>query len=200
MNSDAASEEESFASSLEDFFAGKPADGPAQGEAGIIAPPAPEDGAAVEQIVANIRAELTHQVRSEATAVLPADMTVRAHGNVGEFAYRPDVIVDADLPPPEVTSARNPLVVVEVAAAGSERGAFIEQWQIYRSLPTLSIYVLVDAARVGVTVYRRSGQTWKTETYEDADDQFLLPPIHGLLSLKTIYTEVFPDEEGEEEG
>ena len=197
MNSDAASEE-SFASSLEDFLTGKPADGPAQGEPGIIVPPAPEDGPAVEQIVANVRAELTHQVRSEATAVLPADMTVRAHGNVGEFAYRPDVIVDADLPPPEVRSARNPQVIFEVAAAGSERAAFIEQWQIYRSLPTLSIYVLVDAAQVGVTVYRRSGQGWKTETFEDIDDQFILPTIHGLLSLETIYAGVFPEEEENE--
>ena len=194
MNSDAAPEEPST-SAFEDFLAGKQADAPAQGEASVIVPPGAEDGSAIERIVANIRAELTHQVRGETTAVLPADMTVRAHGNVGEFAYRPDVIVDADLPPPGALSARNPLVIIEVAAAGSERAGFIEQWQIYRSLPTVGVYVFVDAAQVAVTVSRRAGGAWKTETFEDADDQFILPTIHGLLSLATIYTEVFPEEE-----
>ena len=198
MNSDAAPEEP-FTSSLEDFLSGKPTDGPAPGGASVVAPPAAEDGSVLERIMANIRAELTRQVRSETMAVLPAGMTVRAHGNVGEFLYRPDVIVDADLPPPGATSARNPLVIVEVAAAGSERAGFIKQWQVYRSLPTLGVYVLVDAAQIAVTVSRRAGQTWKTETYEDADDQFILPPIHGLLSLATIYTEVFPEEEETEE-
>ena len=195
MSSTDASEE-SFTSSLDDFLAEQGTDNPPSGETAVVVPPAPEDGSKIERIVMNIRAELTRQVRSEATAVLPADMTVRAHGNVGEFLYRPDVIVDADLPPPGEQSARHPLVVVEVAADGSERAGFIEQWQIYRSLPTLAVYVLVDAARIGVSVYRRSGETWKMETYEDADDQFLLPAIHGLLSLETIYTEVFPDEVG----
>ena len=195
MNSD-ATPEELPASAFEDFLAGKQADAPAQAEA-VVMPPVAEDAAAVEQIVANIRAELTHQMRSEATAVLPAGMTVRAHGNVGEFAYRPDVIVDADLPPPGTLSARHPLVIFEVAATGSERTAFIEQWQIHRALPTLSAYVSVDSAQGAVVVYRRADEGWKTEIFEGADEQFILPAIHGLLSLETIFAGVFPEEEEE---
>lgn len=192
MSSDAAPETSSTA--FEDFLAGTPADKPAQGAASVVVPPSAEDGSVVEQIVANIRAELTHQVRGEATAVLPADMTVRAHGNVGEFAYRPDLIVDADLPPPGTLAARNPLVIFEVVAAGSERASFVEQWQIYRALPTLGVHVLVDSVRMAVTLQRRVGDVWKPETFEDADDQLFLPTIHGLLSLETIYGGVFPED------
>ncbi len=191
MNSDVPPE--SSTSAFEDFLAGKPVASPAPGEGSVIVPPAPEDGAATERIAANIRAALTAQLRNEATTVLPAGMTVRAQGNVGAFEYRPDVIVDADLPPPGSTAARNPQVIFEVAAAGSERAGFIEQWQIYRALPALGAYVLVDAARLAVTVSRRAGQTWKTETCEDADDQFILAAIHCLLSLETIYAGVFPE-------
>lgn len=186
---------ESSASSLEDFLAGKMTGGPSQEDTGVVVPPAPEDGSAIEQIVANIRAELTHQVRSEETAVLPAGMTVRAHGNVGEFAYRPDLIVDAALPPAGSLSARKPRVVFEVAAAESERADFIRGWQIYRALQTLEIYVLVDSTRMAVTLHRRAGETWKTETFEDPDDQLFLPLIHCLLSLETIYAGIFPEEE-----
>ena len=194
MNSDVPPEPAN--SAFEDFLAGKQTDAPARGEASIVVPPAPEDRTEIEQIAANIHAGLTHQLRSEAIAVLPAGMTVRARGNVGEFSYQPDVIVDADLPPPGVTAARNPLVIFEVAAAGSERAGFIEQWQIYRALPTVGVHVLVDSAQMAVTLHRRSGDTWKTETFEDADDQLFLPTIHCLLSLETIYAGLFPEEEG----
>lgn len=95
----------------------------------------------------------------------------------GEFLYQPDVIVDVDLPPLGAVSARNPQVVFEVAAAGSERASFIEQWQIYRSLPTLKVYALVDASQMAVTLHRRAGETWKMETFEDPDDQLFLPTI-----------------------
>ena len=198
MNSDAAPEKSST-SAFEDFLAGKPTDTPAQGAAGIVVPPAPEDRVAFDRIVANIHAEFTHQLRSEATTVLPAGMTVRARGNVGEFSYQPDVIVDADLPPPGALAARNPLVIFEVAAAGSERATFVEQWQIYRALPTLGVHVLVDSSQRAVTVHRRTGETWKSETFEDADDQFILPTIHCLLSLEAIYAGVFSDDEREDQ-
>ncbi len=194
MNSDGPPEESST-SAFEDFLAGKQTASPAQGAASIVVPPAPEDHTGLDRIVANLHSELTHQLRSEATAVLPAGMTVRARGNVGEFGYQPDVIVDADLPPPGALAARNPLVIFEVAAAGSERATFIEQWQIYRALPTLGVHVLVDPSQMAVTLYRRSGATWKTETFEDPDDQFILPTIHCLLSLEAIYAGVFSDEE-----
>ena len=181
---------ESSSSAFEDFLAGKQEPTSAQAEASIVVPPTAEDGGTeVEQIVANIRAELTRQLRSEATEVLPAGMTVRALGNVGEFAYQPDVIVDADRPPVGAVSARNPQVIFEVAAVDSVRAKFIEQWQIYRSLPTVGIYVFVDASQMAVTLHRRSGETWKTETFEDADDQLFLPTIHCLMSLETIYAE-----------
>ena len=82
MNSDVPPE--SSSSAFEDFLAGKPADRPEPGEGGVIVPPASPDDPGFERIVKNIRAELTRQVRSEATAVLLfADMTVRARGNVG---------------------------------------------------------------------------------------------------------------------
>ena len=188
MNSDVPPE--SFpTSAFEDFLAGKPAAAPLQGEASIIVPPAPEDRATLERIVANIHAELTHQLRSEATTVLPAGMIVRAQGNVGEFSYQPDVIVDADLPPPGAQAARNPLVIFEVAAVGSERAGFIESWQIHRALPTLGVHVLVDAAQMAVTLQRRVGSGWITETFEDPGDQLFLPTIHCLLSLEAIYAE-----------
>ena len=56
-------------------------------------------------------------------------------------------------------------------------------------MPTLKVYVLVDASQMAVALHRRTGETWKTETFEDADDQLFLPTIHCLLSLETIYAD-----------
>ena len=182
--------------SFEDFLSGRRESGEAPGRSAAIVPPAAADRLECERIVGNLRRILTHQLRSESATVLPAGTTVRASGNVGEVSYQPDLVVDAQEWDGHTTEAPQPLAIFEVAAAGSVRADFIGKWQIYRSLPTVGVHVLVDPEGVVITVQRRKGDTWKEEVLAEQDDQIFLPTIHTLVPLAEVYADAPPTADG----
>ena len=179
--------------SFEDFLGGRRESAEAPGRGAAIVPPPPENEALHGRILGNLRRLLVRQLRGESHTVLPVGTTVHASGNVGDFEYQPDVVVDAQEWNSVATVARQPLVVVEVATAGSERAGFVEKWQIYRSLPTVGVHVLADPEGMSITVRRRKGDAWEEETLTEADDQVFLPTIHALLPLAEIYAEAAPE-------
>ena len=184
--------------SFEDLLSGKrdtpdkagEADDKNPANAAMVMPP-PGDVAldpAAGQIVANIRRELTHQFRASEVNVLEAGNSVRASGNVGSLTYLPDVVVDGGEPDRAARQARQPRVIFEVAAEGSERAAFIGSWAIHEKVPGVDVHALVDPARMSVLVrHRQKDGTWREEPLTDPDETVYLPTIHGLLTLETIY-------------
>lgn len=182
--------------SFEDFLSGRRESGEAPGRSAAIVPPVPANEAEHARIVGNLRRILTHQLRSESATVLPAGTTVRASGNVGEVSYQPDLVVDAQEWNGKSTEAPQPLAIFEVAAAGSERADFIGKWQIYRSLSTVGVHVLVDPEGMVITVQRRKGGVWKEEVLAEQGDQIFLPTIHALVPLAEIYADASPSTDG----
>ena len=155
----------------------------------IVPPPLGDVDAdpASHRIAVNIRREL-RQLRGEA-AVLDASFRVCARGKEGAVIYyHPDVIVDAGEPDRGAQLARVPKAVFEVAAAGSERAAFIKQWSIHEKLPTARVHALVDPERMSVTLHRRREDgRWQEETLTGAQDSVSLPDLHCTLTLEAIY-------------
>ena len=140
---------------------------------------------AANRLAVNIRRELARQLRGAVT-VLDAGFRVRAGGVI----YHPDVIVDAGEPDRGGQLAREPRAVFEIAAAGSERAAFIRKWSIYEKLPTAGVHALVDPERLLVTLHRRREDGgWQEKTLIDANDSISLPDIQCSLILETIYRE-----------
>ena len=184
MSIDAQGEPHSL---FEDFLNEHREPAPVSGAA--IVPPPSEDEVAHQRILTNLRRLLTHQLRAESCTVLPAGTAVRGHGNVGEFLYTPDLVVDAREWDGTSTVAREPLVVFEVAIPGSVRSDFIGKWQIHRAAPTVGVHVFVDREGVVITVRRRKGDHWEEETLADADDQIFLPTIHALVPLADVYAD-----------
>ena len=157
----------------------------------IVPPPLGDvdDDPATHRVAVNIRRELAGQLQGDA-AVLDASFRVRADNEGGEVIYHPDVIVDAKEPDRGAQLAREPKVVFEVAAAGSERAAFIQQWSIHEKLPTAGVHALVDPERMCVTLHRRQEDgRWQEEILTGAHDSIFLPAIHCMLTLEAIYRE-----------
>ena len=182
--------------SFEDFLGGSRESAEAPGRGTAIVPPPPDDEALHRRIAGNIRRLLERQLRSEIYTVLAAGTTVRASGNLGDFEYRPDLVVDAQEWDSVSTVARQPLVVVEVAAAGSERADFIEKWQIYRAVPTVGVHLFVDPEGGTVTVQRRKGDAWQEEILAEAGDEIFLPTIHALVPLAEVYADMPSEGDG----
>lgn len=109
----------------------------------------------------------------------------------GLFTY-PDVVVlcgKVGTSPEDEDSLINPTVLVEVLSkrtASYDRG---EKFQLYRSIPTLREYVLVDSRKVAVTLHRKteSGAWLLVTEVNRFDDSIFLESIGCLLPLHEIY-------------
>src|SRR6266536_964720 len=105
-------------------------------------------------IVANLAGELRNQLREGPSVVASADLRV-ATDRRRHYTY-PDVVVVCDAPQfvdENRDTVTNPTMIAEVLSDSTEkydRGAKFER---YRTVPTLSEYLLVSQDRIHVELY-----------------------------------------------
>lgn len=106
--------------------------------------------------------------------------------------FLPDVMVTCREFEPGETSTDDAVILVEVlsvATAGRDR---FEKWNVYRRLPSLRHYVLVEQARPAVEVFDRDRETWTTRLVEGLDSTLDLPALDLTIPLTEIYRRVLP--------
>jgi len=116
-------------------------------------------------IAVNLTTLLKTHLRGGRCKVRMADAKVGVTAQ-GPFFY-PDVLVtcnDADRT--AKTLVQHPCLIIEVLSPGTEGYDRGEKFRQYRQLDTLQEYVLVDAERMGVEVYRlNTAQKWELTPY-----------------------------------
>jgi Uma2 family endonuclease len=108
------------------------------------------------QIVQNVRAELTGALADRPCRILGSDQRVLVE-SVGDYFY-PDVLVtclDPVLVDPKPRSLVNPQVIIEVLSESTEHKDRGEKWLAYRAIPTLTDYVMVASASRELEHYHR---------------------------------------------
>ena len=144
--------------------------------------------AAHGRIIQNIMRELGQQLRGRRCEAFTSEIKVRIPVGRESFFYYPDVVVDCGQPPDESLFAEEPRIIFEVLSPSTERTDRYEKRLNYQKLATLDVYVLVDQARVAVTVYRRGdGENWTTRFLNDLQAVLELPTVNCALPLATIY-------------
>ncbi len=110
-----------------------------------------------------------------------------------EAATLSDIIVRCGALAPGATSVDDPKVLIEVISIGSEARDRFEKWRIYRQLPSLEHYVLVERDRAAVDVFDRAGEAWASRrTLEGLAAVLDLPKIGVSVPLAEIYEDVLP--------
>jgi Uma2 family endonuclease len=148
------------------------------------------------QIVANAMRELGNQLAERPCQPLCSDMRVCVKP-AGFYTY-PDVLVVCGKPQFQDESyddtLLNPTVIVEVLTKSSEeydRGPKFEQ---YRSLESLSEYLLISSWRVLAELFTREPDgTWSHCEKASLEDSLHLQPVDCHLLLTDLYEKVeFP--------
>jgi len=89
----------------------------------------------------------------------------------------------------------NPLVIIEVLSPSTERYDRGKKAENYRTIPTLSEYLLISQDRLHVEHYRReAGNRWILLDYSTPDQEVQLDSIGGSLPMAMIYKRVQFDE------
>lgn len=118
-----------------------------------------------------------------------SDMKVKLRYDGEDTVYYPDVMVDCSGLAPDAVLATDPTVVAEVLSQSTERTDRREKWFLYRNIPALQEYVLIDQIRPEVTVFRRSAH-WSAEVLSTPDAVVDLPSIGFRCTVGDIYAGV----------
>lgn len=82
----------------------------------------------------------------------------------------------------------NPVLLVEILSKVTEGYNRGSKFEMYRSIPSLLEYLLVDSQRVHVELWRKESGTWQLAAETNTvDDTIELKSIHNTFSLKDFY-------------
>lgn len=84
----------------------------------------------------------------------------------------------------------NPILIVEVWSDSTKSYDRGEKFAMYRHIPTLQEYVMIDQTRSYVEHFRREGHFWVLETLEQMDARLVVRALECEIPLTTIYDQV----------
>lgn len=143
------------------------------------------------KIAFNIGRHLGNQLQGQACQPMNSDM--RIHTPTGLDTY-PDLSIYCG--EPELSdnqcSLLNPVAIIEVLSPSTrsyERG---DKFALYRLIPMLLDYVLVDSEQVLVEHFRRTEQNeWILHEYRDVQASVYLQSIDDSLLLTDMYEAIY---------
>ena len=149
-------------------------------------------------VAANLTAALNLQLRSWPCEVYASDMRVKV-ARADHYSY-PDVAVvcgQAEFEDRSEDTLLNPTVLIEVlspSTEGYDRGA---KFELYRTLESLSDYLLISQSRPIIEHYtRQPDDHWLLSTYKGLEAVTPIPSIGCELRLADVYDKVtWPAEE-----
>lgn len=144
-------------------------------------------------ISSNVHAHLRTALRGTGCNAFGSDLRIATPG--GLYTY-PDVSVvcgKVELTVDRLESATNPVVLVEVLSEATRDYDRGEKFSLYKTIPTLREYVLIEQNQVSVECARKQPDgSWITETCRDIEATFEWASLSTVMSCRDVYREVFP--------
>ncbi len=82
----------------------------------------------------------------------------------------------------------NPTVIIEVLSPSTKNYDRGEKFRLYRDIPTLKEYILIDSVSVNIeSFYINEYGNWELKEYKSIDETLYLQSIQISLELKEIY-------------
>ncbi len=144
------------------------------------------------QIAINVIIDLSSALADKPCQVFNSDLRLNVQPN-GLYAY-PDVMVicgKVELLSGRQDTVTNPVLIVEVLSESTRDYDMTFKFELYRALPTLEHYVLVDSDKAFVRYFRKLGDgQWLMQEWTHMVDVLDLTPLDAQLALAQIYRSV----------
>jgi Uma2 family endonuclease len=145
-------------------------------------------GRVVHNIIAmNLSGTLHSQLRGKPCRPFGSDMKIRVLLPTQVRFYYPDASVVCRSNPQNDSFQDQPAVVAEVLSRATRRIDEGEKKEAYLTIPTLSVYMLIEQEAAFVTIFRRTAQGFVRETYCNLDATIPLAEIGTELPLADLY-------------
>ena len=151
-------------------------------------------------IATNVLGSLHARLRGRPCQPFNSDTKIRVRLPNQLRFYYPDASVVCDPNPPDDSFQDEPVIIVEVLSKATRRTDTGEKKDAYLTIPTLSVYLIVEQDAAAVVVHRRTEQGFVRETYGGHAAVIPLPEIETELPLNDIYdrVEFSPEPDAEE--
>lgn len=138
-------------------------------------------------ISGNIYADLKGKLRGRPCRPMNSDMRIQTPSGLDTY---PDVSVFCGKPElrDEQRTLLNPVVIVEVLSPSTRTYDRGDKFALYRAIPTLRDYLLVDSEQILVEHFRRGQDNeWVLREYRALADSIPLTAIAHTMRLETMY-------------
>ncbi|HEX6099516.1 MAG TPA: Uma2 family endonuclease [Thermoanaerobaculia bacterium] len=126
-------------------------------------------------------------VRARGCRAYLSDVRLRTPG--GLYTY-PDVMVlcaAASLTPDRLETVTNPVVIAEVLSNSTRDYDAGQKYELYRAIPTLRDYLLVDQYAVAVEHRFLEGREWRSRIWRSREDEIALTGVPVTVSVTELY-------------
>ena len=137
----------------------------------------------------NIHTALNNAFRGGPCRNFITDMKIRVRTRSETLFYYPDVFVSCDPRDTEDYFSDYPTAIFEVLSPATARLDQREKRWAYQTLESLQTYVLVDQFKMELSVWRRAGDGWDTETLTGKDAVLTIADPAIALPLAEIYAD-----------
>jgi Uma2 family endonuclease len=141
-------------------------------------------------IATNATVALGARLRGKRCRPYNSDTKIRLRMPTHFRFYYPDVSVICRPNPPTDSFQDEPVVLVEVLSKGTRRVDAGEKLDAYLTIPSVSLYVLVEQDSPTVVAFRRHENGFVREVYEGLDAVLPLGEIEIELPLAEVYETV----------
>ena len=144
-------------------------------------------------IASNVLIALGQKLKGKSCRPFNSDQRIHIEKNT-LFTY-PDVSVicgDIQTLNNDEYNVLNPSVIIEVLSKSTKNYDRGEKFKLYRDIPTLKEYILIDSESPGIECFRINQQgLWELKEYKSIDKLLEIPTLQLALSLEEIYEERF---------
>lgn len=140
-------------------------------------------------IAVNTLSYLYQKLKGKGCRPYNSDMRVHIEKNT-LFTY-PDISVVCGEPETlnnDNFNLLNPTVIIEILSKSTKNYDRGDKFKLYRDLPTLKEYILIDSSTIGVEAFRINGVNhWELEEYTSVENYLNIPGLKLLIPLSEIY-------------
>ncbi|MCU0358531.1 MAG: Uma2 family endonuclease [Cyclobacteriaceae bacterium] len=140
-------------------------------------------------IFSNLFGELAQRLKGKPCRPYGSDQRIYVEQNT-LFTY-PDISIicgEIVASAPDEETAVNPVVLIEILSPSTRNYDKGDKFKLYRGIPTLKEYILVDSEAIAVEIYRINERNhWELEECTALENQLMIPSLSISIPLADIY-------------
>jgi Uma2 family endonuclease len=144
------------------------------------------------RIFASLFSALASKLKGKSCKPFGSDLRVYIDSN-SLFTY-PDITIvcgKVETKDNDEFNVLNPKVIIEILSSSTKNYDRGDKFKLYRDIPSLKEYVLIDSEKIGVEVFRlNTQQHWELEEYNSLGKELYIQAIDTKVLLEDIYEDV----------